>query len=93
MRVLYVCDRGDHVVTHDGNVQLGVLSQTLAEHRRLRHESIAWLEVNWVPDIFNKRYKRVNFQKHMVCNEGSPKTDHAGDSRPRDCPETTELIP
>ena len=31
-----------------------------------------------MPDVFINRYKRVSFQKTEKKNEGSPKTDNAG---------------
>jgi len=45
----------------------------------------------WMPDIWANRYKRVSFQKTEKKNEGSPRTDNAGDSRPRDFPDQATL--
>jgi hypothetical protein len=44
-----------------------------------------------MPDVFTNRYRRVSFQKTEKKNEGSPKTDNAGQgsadfaSKPRGC--------
>jgi len=40
-----------------------------------------------MPDPLGLRYKRANFQHTMKANEGSPRTDNANDSRPRDFPD------
>jgi hypothetical protein len=40
-----------------------------------------------MPDVWANRYKRVSFQKTEKKNEGSPRTDNATDSRPRDFPD------
>jgi hypothetical protein len=40
-----------------------------------------------MPDIWINRYKRINYQHTMKANEGSPRTDNATDSRPRDFPD------
>ena len=40
-----------------------------------------------MPDPFSIRYTRPNYQHTMKANEGSPKTDNATDSRPRDFPD------
>ena len=44
----------------------------------------------WVPDCFGKRYKRASFQRTEKMNEGSPRTDNATDSRPRDFPDQAQ---
>ena len=38
-----------------------------------------WQVTYWMPDPFCIRYKRVNFQKTVKANEGSPKTDNSTD--------------
>ena len=40
-----------------------------------------------MPDVWANRYKRVSFQHTEKMNEGSPRTDNALDSRPRDFPD------
>ena len=70
-RVLYVCDKGSHLITHDGYMQLGIHHQSIEKHRELRHPDIDWHEVHWVPDIFGLRYMRVAFQKTQACHEGA----------------------
>lgn len=89
MRQLFIVPKGDKCVTHDGYMTVGVHSHSMERHREL-NPMIQWNEVYWQPDNFGKRYKRVSFQRTEACNEGSPKTDNAGDSRPRDFPNTNE---
>ena len=86
MSTNYISDRGDHLITHDGYVQLGCFHHSLEDHYRL-NPTIDWLETYWVPDPFGMRYKRVTFQQTEKANEGSPRTDNATDSRPRDFPD------
>lgn len=86
MSTNYISDRGDHLITHDGYVQLGCFHHSLEDHYRL-NPTIDWLETYWVPDPFGMRYKRVTFQQTEKANEGSPRTDNAGDNRPRDFPD------
>lgn len=86
MKTLFVVDYGDHLVTHDGYIQMGVFQHSLEDHLRL-NPTISWQVTYWVPDIFAIRYKRANYQHHMKANEGSPRTDNAADSRPRDFPD------
>ena len=93
MKQLFVVDCGDHLITHDGHVQMGFFRHSLETHLRMNAET-NWQVTYWMPDPFSVRYKRVNFQHTMKANEGSPKTDNATDSRPRDFPgeqETTRL--
>jgi hypothetical protein len=82
----FISDRGDHLITHDGYIQLGCFTHSLKDHYRL-NPTIEWIETYWIPDNFSKRYKRVSLQKTEKANEGSPRTDNAGDSRPRDFPD------
>ena len=86
MKQLFVVDCGDHLITHDGHVQMGIFRHSLETHLRLNSET-NWQVTYWMPDPFNIRYKRINFQHTMKANEGSPKTDNASDSRPRDFPD------
>ena len=86
MKTLFVVDYGDHLVTHDGYIQMGVFHHSLEEHLRL-NSKVEWQVTYWVPDTFSMRYKRANYQHHMTANEGSPRTDNASDSRPRDFPD------
>jgi|TARA_R100000030_G_scaffold98284_1_gene88031 hypothetical protein len=75
----YISDRGDHLITHDGFIQLGCFTHSLEDHKRL-NPTIDWIETYWIPDPFCNRYKRVTFQRTEKCNEGSPRTDNAADS-------------
>ena len=86
MKQLFVVDCGDHLITHDGYVQMGIFKHSLEDHLRLNSET-NWQVTYWMPDPFNIRYKRINFQHTMKANEGSPKTDNASDNRPRDFPD------
>ena len=76
MKTLYICDiGGGKCITHDGYMQLGIMSHTVERHIEL-NPTINWIVVHWIPDIFHNRYKRVTFQKTEKANEGSPKTDN-----------------
>ena len=83
---MFITESSSGCITHDGYVQLGAHGHSIQRHLEL-NPSIDWVVVHWMPDPFSKRYKRVSFQKTAACNEGSPKTDNAGDSRPRDFPD------
>jgi hypothetical protein len=79
-------------LTHDGYIQIGIFNHSLEKHIELSNDicgddPINWVETYWYPDIFIHRYKRINYQHTMKANEGSPKTDNALDSRPRDFPD------
>lgn len=82
----FISDRGDHLITHDGYIQIGCFHHSLEDHYRL-NPTVAWQETYWVPDPFGMRYQRVTYQQTMKANEGSPRTDNATDSRPRDFPD------
>jgi hypothetical protein len=79
-------DDENHCTTHDGYIQIGSFPHSSEEHIKLNPE-IEWVETYWVPDCFGKRYKRASFQRTQKMNEGSPRTDNALDSRPRDFPD------
>mgnify|MGYP003127914631 CR=1 FL=1 len=91
MKQLYICDiGGGRCVTHDGYIQIGIMSHSVERHLEL-NPTIDWQVTYWMPDVFINRYKRVSFQKTEKKNEGSPKTDNAGQgsvefgSKPRGC--------
>ena len=91
MKQLFIVDIGNgECVTHDGYIQIGVFSHTVEKHLEL-NPLVNWQVTYWMPDIWMNRYKRVSFQKTEKKNEGSPKTDNAGqgsaefDSKPRGC--------
>ena len=73
-------------VTHDGYIQIGIFNHSVEKHLEL-NPTINWQETYWMPDPFCIRYKRINYQHTMKANEGSPRTDNALDSRPRDFPD------
>jgi hypothetical protein len=58
----YIVDK-DTIVTHDGHVQLGLFH--MSEEYFLSKVEVEYLKVYWIPDIFYKRYKRVNYQHHI----------------------------
>ena len=87
MKTLYIVDIGNgECVTHDGYIQIGIFNHSVEKHLEL-NSTINWQVTYWMPDIFINRYKRVNYQHTMKANEGSPRTDNASDSRPRDFPD------
>ena len=93
MKQLFVVNTGDNeCVTHDGYIQIGIFNHSVEKHLEL-NPTINWQVTYWMPDVWANRYKRVSFQKTEKMNEGSPRTDNATDSRPRDFPDqpTTRL--
>jgi hypothetical protein len=82
-------DSDNHCTSHDGYIQIGSFPHSSKEHMRLNPD-IEWVETYWVPDCFGMRYKRASFQRTEKMNEGSPKTDNATDSRPRDFPDQAQ---
>ena len=85
-KTLFLVDIGDNrCITHDGHVQMGSFNHSVEKHLELCPEQ-EWQVTYWMPDPLGLRYKRANFQHTMKANEGSPRTDNAGDSRPRDFP-------
>ena len=78
MKTLYLCELTDEsCLSHDGHIQLGIFDHSIETHLKL-NPTINWVLVYWYPDVFKIRYKRVSFQKTQKANEGSPKTDNAG---------------
>lgn len=64
---LYVHQKSEKVlITHDGNVQLGVFYMELEDFFRL--SKIEYIETYWLPDTFSNRYKSISYQKHLNCN-------------------------
>ena len=87
MKQLFIVDIGNgECVTHDGYIQIGIFNHTVEKHLEL-NPLIDWQVTYWMPDVWANRYKRVSFQKTEKKNEGSPRTDNATDSRPRDFPD------
>jgi len=87
MKKLFIVSIGDNkCVTHDGYIQIGVFNHSVEKHLEL-NPTINWQVTYWMPDVWANRYKRVSFQKTEKMNEGSPRTDNALDSRPRDFPD------
>jgi hypothetical protein len=86
-KMLFLVDTGNgRCVSHDGYIQIGSFSHTVEKHLELCPEQ-EWQVTYWMPDPFRIRYPRANYQHTMKANEGSPKTDNATDSRPRDFPD------
>ena len=66
IRTLYVVDVGDnHLVTHDGHVQLGCHKMSMQQFMSYDRGHILYVETYWMPDPFRKRYQRANFQAHQ----------------------------
>jgi hypothetical protein len=87
MKPLFLVDIGDErCITHDGHVQMGSFNHSVEKHLELCPDQY-WQVTYWMPDPLGLRYKRANFQHTMKANEGSPRTDNATDSRPRDFPD------
>lgn len=53
------------LITHDGNVQLGLFHMSLEKFFSM--VKVEYIETYWIPDVFTKRYKRANYQKHLNC--------------------------
>ena len=87
MKLLFLVPTGDgRCITHDGHVQMGSFNHSVEKHLELCPEQ-DWQVTYWMPDPLGLRYKRANYQHTMKANEGSARTDNAGDSRPRDFPD------
>jgi hypothetical protein len=86
-KMMFLVDTGNgRCVSHDGYIQLGSFSHSVEKHLELCPEQ-EWQVTYWMPDPFRIRYPRPNYQHTMKANEGSPRTDNATDSRPRDFPD------
>ena len=87
MKKLFIVSIGENeCVTHDGYIQIGIFNHSVEKHLEL-NPTIDSQVTYWMPDIWANRYKRVSFQLTEKKNEGSPRTDNATDSRPRDFPD------
>jgi hypothetical protein len=61
---LYVVKVNENMlITHDGEVQLGLFHMNIDEF--LQKSSVEYIETYWLPDTFSHRYKRLNYQKHL----------------------------
>lgn len=61
---LYVVEiEKNKLITHDGNVQLGVISMSLEEF--MKKVKVDYTITYWIPDTFSQRYKRINYQHHL----------------------------
>ena len=81
-----VADGDSRCLPHFGYIQLGSFCHGVEKHLELNPDQ-EWQVTYWMPDPFSIRYPRPNYQHTMKANEGSPKTDNATDSRPRDFPD------
>jgi hypothetical protein len=52
----------NNFITHDGYCQLGIFHDL---DFFLQNVKIQYTETYWLPDVFSKRYKRINFQTHL----------------------------
>jgi hypothetical protein len=53
----------DVLLTHDGEFQLGYFRMDLDTF--LQKSGVEYEQTYWIPDVMSKRYKRVNYQKHL----------------------------
>jgi hypothetical protein len=61
---LYVVEiEKNKLITHDGEVQIGVYHMSLKDF--LEKTKVDYIETYWIPDIFSQRYKRINYQHHL----------------------------
>jgi hypothetical protein len=61
---LYVVEVAENkLITHDGEVQLGMFSMTMRQF--LEKVGAEYTETYWLPDTYSHRYKRINYQKHL----------------------------
>lgn len=61
------------LLTHDGDVQLGIFHMTLDEFMKMAQADFQ--ETYWIPDSVQNRYKRVNYQKHLKVASIGTKTN------------------
>ena len=62
--MLYIFQKNEnHLITHDGHVQLGSFHCSLDWF--LENVQVPVTVVYWMPDAFGNRYPRVNYQRHM----------------------------
>jgi hypothetical protein len=61
---LYVYQKNENtLITHDGDVQLGIYFMSLEKFNSL--SKVNYQQTYWIPDVFKNRYKRLNYQKHL----------------------------
>ena len=63
MTLYFVKVNENMLITHDGEVQLGLYNTTLENFMSMTKEE--YTETYWMPDTFSQRYKRNNYQKHL----------------------------
>jgi hypothetical protein len=74
MSELFVVKLEDNkVLTHDGEFQLGIFHMSLEEF--LSKAKSDFQETYWIPDSVKKRYKRINYQKHLKVASIGTKND------------------
>ncbi len=62
------------LLTHDGEVQLGIFNMSLESFMSMT--KVKYQETYWIPDVAGNRYKRVNYQKHInAASIGTKTTD------------------
>lgn len=62
--MIYVYELSEnHLITHDGHVQIGSLHCTLEWY--LKNVQVPVTVIHWIPDAFGLRYPRANYQLHM----------------------------
>jgi hypothetical protein len=71
--MLYYYKLDDHnYITHDGHCQLGIIHDI---EFFLNNVKVEYQETYWLPDTFNNRYKRINFQRHLQHQGKLPKCE------------------
>lgn len=65
----YYKQDSNNYILHDGNCQLGIIHDI---NYFLDNVKVKYQETYWLPDTFNKRYKRLKFQKHLKHQENLP---------------------
>lgn len=69
----------DTLITHDGEFQLGFFKMDLETF--LKKSIVDYQVVYWIPDVVTKRYRKLNYQKHLKANSetvtSSPSQDQS----------------
>lgn len=59
----YYIKNPNTIITHDGNVQTGIVH--MSESDFLRMVQVDYQKTYWVPDPYSIRYKSKSFQNHL----------------------------
>ena len=61
------------VLTHDGEVQLGIFPMSLEDFIAMAQAE--YQETYWIPDSVGNRYKKLSYQKHLRAASIGTKND------------------